>query len=377
MPSHLPSSAKAPIILVVDDTPENIGVLMEVLCEDGYDVRVAENGRVALDQAKQLNPHLILLDIMMPEMDGYETIEALKNSPETVEIPVIFMTALSEACDKVRGFKLGAVDYITKPFEHEEVLARVRTHIKISRLQHELFEANQYLEEANELKGKFFRIARHDLRNPIAVVQLTLEFLKNQCSTRKPLEDFEHKLDLMKRASVQIQNIVDNYLDNDEVVALLQDIHLEEGILNELVVEVIEECRVYAAMKGMQLSFCCEEVSYRVFSDRSRLHQALSNLVSNAIKFSPHKSRINVLLEREGDEVVVKVEDFGPGVPEHEREKLFTEFAKISNKPTGGEPSSGLGLWICRKMMEGQHGSAGAYFPEDGGSVFWLRLPLL
>lgn len=377
MNDELKPEREMPLILVVDDTPENIGVLMEVLSDAGYELRMAENGRVAIEQARQLQPDLILLDIMMPEMDGFATIEALKSNPSTVEIPVIFMTALSEASDKVKGFQLGAVDYVTKPFEHEEVLARVGAHVKLSRLQHELIEANEHLEEANELKAKFFRIARHDLRNPIAVVQLTIEFLKSQCTTNKPIQDFEHKLDLMKRAAVQMQEIVENYLDNEDVLSLLQDALCHEGVVNDVVNEVIEQCRVYAVTKDIRVSLVHEDPQVRVVFDRSRYHQALSNLITNAIKFSPPGSSVHLMLTCEENDVVVRVKDNGPGVKEHERSKLFTEFGKVSNKPTAGESSSGLGLWICRKMIEAQDGSVGADFPEEGGSVFWIRLPLI
>src|SRR5436190_9713477 len=147
-------------ILIVDDTPANLGVLVETLGAAGYQLMVAEDGKEALTQTAQTQPDLILLDVMMPGIDGFETCQRLKAQPHTRDIPVLFMTALNETADKVKAFAAGGVDYITKPIEHEEAIARVRTHLALRRLQREL-------QAEVALKDKFMRIASHDLRNPL------------------------------------------------------------------------------------------------------------------------------------------------------------------------------------------------------------------
>lgn len=371
----LPNTTPRPQVLVVDDVAENRELLRDVLAEGGYETLAAEDGKEAIAQAIQHKPALILLDIMMPEMDGYTALEALKDNPETCDIPVIFMTALSDVQNKVKGIKMGAVDYITKPFQFAEVLVRVHTQVKIARLQHELVEANTELEAANELKSRFFRIARHDLRNPIAVVQLTLDFLKNMCETQRPLLEFEHKIDLLRRACDQIEKISENYLDNEQVFSLMHALELAPQDVVQRVRQIVEECEPYAREKKIRLTFSPLVSSAQVEIDECRFNQAVTNLISNALKFSAYETRVDVRVESVAGAIQVSVKDEGPGVPESERSRLFQEFAKLSNKPTGGETSSGLGLWICQKVIEAQKGSVGADFPPDGGSVFWVRLP--
>ena len=369
-----------PLILVADDTPENIGVLMELFQAYSYEVRFAENGRVALQRAKEQRPDIILLDVMMPEMDGFETMKHLRETPETAEIPVMFMTALTQTSDKVRAFDMGAVDYITKPFEHQEVVARIQTHIKIARLQKRLKETNRKLEEANHLKNKFFRIARHDLRNPIAIIQLSADFIKHQCGTGKLVDDFEHKLDHIKRASAQMIEIVNNYLDNDELLALLDDLHKRSTRINEIVQQVVDETILYAQAKNINIYYQ-DHSSKEVWLDLdgSRMIQAISNLLNNAVKFSPEESNVFVQLMMDPNSensILFEVKDQGPGIQEEDRDKLFGEGVKLRNKPTGNETSTGLGLWICKKIVEAHDGETGAYFPDGGGSVFWIRLPV-
>src|SRR3954471_14359125 len=160
-------------ILIVDDTPANLGVLVETLGAAGYQLMVAEDGEEALAQTAQTQPDLILLDVMMPGIDGFETCRRLKARAETCDVPVLFMTALSETADKVKAFAAGGVDYITKPIEHEEALARIRTHLALRRLQREL-------QEQVALKERFMRIAGHDLRNPLCLILMAGELAKRQ-----------------------------------------------------------------------------------------------------------------------------------------------------------------------------------------------------
>ena len=160
-------------ILIVDDTPANLGVLVETLGAAGYQLMVAEDGEEALAQTEQTRPDLILLDVMMPGIDGFETCRRLKARANTRDVPVLFMTALSETTDKVKAFAAGAVDYITKPIEHEEAMARVQTHLTLRRLQREL-------QDQLALKERFMRIAGHDLRNPLCLILMAGELVKRQ-----------------------------------------------------------------------------------------------------------------------------------------------------------------------------------------------------
>ncbi len=370
------TNAKQPLVLIVDDVDENLMLMTDVLTNDNYRTLCAKNGKEGVEMALLHKPDIILMDIMMPLMDGFTATGILKSHAETYDIPVIFITALADTHSKIEGFKQGAVDYIPKPFQVTEVIARVNTHVKLARLQRELVEINQELEAANELKNKFFRIARHDIRNPIAILQLTLEFLKNQCPSRPALADFQHKLDLMYRASAQIEQIADNYLDNDHIFSLMEGVNLKPKEIISLVRQVVEDCQPYAEQKHILLDLNAEISALEVLLDKSRFQQALINIVGNAIKFSPHNTRIDVNVKCDQSRVNIYVRDQGPGILEEERSRLFQEFGKLSNKPTGGETSSGLGLWICHKIIEAQNGEVGADFPEGGGSIFWISLPV-
>ncbi|MEQ8189134.1 MAG: response regulator, partial [Candidatus Eremiobacterota bacterium] len=168
-----------PLVLIVDDVPKNIQLLGNILNNEGYDIIIAENGKEALERISDVLPDIILLDIMMPEMDGYETCKILKENDRTRDIPVIFLTAKTEMEDIVKGFNAGSVDYITKPFNSTELMARVKTHITLKKLFDKEKEYVKELKELNKLKNKFLGIAAHDIRSPVATMQMNIEFLLN------------------------------------------------------------------------------------------------------------------------------------------------------------------------------------------------------
>lgn len=193
------------IILIVDDTPANLGVLVETLGDAGYQLMVAEDGEEALAQTEQTVPDLILLDVMMPGIDGFETCRRFKTQPKTRDVPVLFMTALNETADKVKAFGAGGVDYITKPIEHEEALARVRTHLALRRLQREL-------QEQLALKERFMRIAGHDLRNPLCLILMAGELARRHVGEEAGTELTKY-LDNIGESAAQMRRIIDTFLE--------------------------------------------------------------------------------------------------------------------------------------------------------------------
>src|SRR3954470_16422343 len=183
-------------ILIVDDTPANLGVLVETLGDAGYQLMVAEDGEEALAQTAQTQPDLILLDVMMPGIDGFETCRRLKARPATRDVPVLFMTALNETADKVKAFAAGGVDYITKPIEHDEAMARVRTHLTLRRLRREV-------EQQLALKEKFMRFAGHDLRSPLCLILMAAEFARRQpAAVSSP--DLARHVETMRDSALQM-----------------------------------------------------------------------------------------------------------------------------------------------------------------------------
>ena len=346
-------------ILIVDDTPANLGVLVETLGEAGYQLRVAEDGEEALEQVAQTLPDIILLDVMMPGLDGFETCRRLKSRPATREIPVLFMTALTETIDKVKAFSVGAVDYLTKPIEHEEALARIRTHLALRRLQREL--AAQLAQ-----REQFIRIASHDLRNPLGLILIASELARRH-NQAPVIAGF---LEEVNESALLMRRILETFLNPQRP---LQD-SLQAIDANELVEFARSLHQPAADRKTTTLKLELETSLPPMVGSETHASQALSNYVGNALKFTPPGGSVIVKTLRNGHYIRIEVLDNGPGIPPAERPQLFTEYAKLSPRPTAGEESNGLGLSIVKTLVETQGGRVGADFPREGGSVFWLEL---
>lgn len=351
-------------ILIVDDTPANLSVLVDTLSEAGYQLMVAEDGEDALAQTTHTKPDLILLDVMMPGLDGFETCGRLKTAAATRDIPVIFMTALNETAEKVRAFNAGAVDYITKPIQHEEALARISTHLTIRRLRGKL-------EQQLALTERFMRIASHDLRNPLCLILMSGELARRKGATPEVTEYLES----IHASAGQMRRIIDTFLN---VRKTGSEGRPQAGRvdLNLMTAAVVAQNEPAAERKQLSLILELAEKMPQAKADAGFAYQALTNYISNAIKFLPPGGRVVVRSSATDFRVRLEVHDNGPGVPVAERRGLFTEFARLSNRPTGGEESTGIGLSIVKQLIEGEQGAVGADFPTGGGSVFWFELPV-
>ena len=349
-------------ILIVDDTPANLSVLAECLSEAGYSLLVAEDGEDALALTERCVPDLILLDVMMPGIDGFTTCKRLKERATTRDVPVIFMTALTDTAEKLRAFEAGAVDYVTKPIQHEEALARINTHLTIRRLQRQL-------QEQLALKERFMRIAGHDLRNPLCLILMSGELAKRKGA---PPEVAEY-LESIHASARQMRAIIDTFLNLRRPGA--ESGGLARCDVNLLAAAVLAQHEPAAEQKQISLALELEEGLPAGRCDAGHAYQALANYVSNAIKFTPRGGQVTVRTRSAGMRLRVEVADTGPGVPEAERGQLFTEYARLSPRPTAGEESNGVGLSIVRQLVESQGGAVGADFPGSGAS-FWFELPL-
>jgi two-component system sensor histidine kinase/response regulator len=348
-------------VLVVDDNSINLRVLANCLSKAGFRVLAAESGQMAIELAMNTKPDIILLDVMMPGMDGFETCERLKSFPDTQKIPVLFLTARSEMGDKLRGFEVGGSDYVTKPYREAEILARVNTHLTLARQRREL-------ESSLVERERFMRIAAHDLRNPLAVIL----FQTSMGVTETDLKEAQQGFADIEKCANQMKAIIDDFLAL-QVVQNRRDAGAPFDLIR-LVRLVADQQKLAASTKGMVIECSTQDESCAVRGDGDHVHQILTNYLSNAIKYSPQKSTISVTVSRVENRLRVEVCDKGPGIPEKERDRLFVEFAKISTKPTGGEVSTGLGLAIVKKLAESMGGRVGAEFPQGGGSIFWFEL---
>lgn len=361
-------------LLIVDDTPGNIDVLRKTLEPEGYRVSVAPNGEIALKIVSRSLPDLILLDIMMPGIDGFETCRRLKADPASREVPVIFITARNETEDVVKGFLLGGVDYIIKPFRHEEVCARVRTHLRLRHLMKELETRNRELVDLNDLKNKFLGMASHDLRNPLASIRGFSEILLDD-GDDLPQETREEFLKIIYSVSDNMSNMVNDLLDISVIESGKLELQLQPGSLKKLTEERIRIHETIAEKKKIAFHTSFADVPDFPF-DPNRISQVLDNLIGNAVKFSPFDKKIFISLEREGEMAKVSVRDEGPGILPEDQKKLFQHFQKLSARPTGGETSSGLGLAIVKKMVEAHHGVVGVHSQAGSGATFSFKIPL-
>ncbi len=362
-------------ILIVDDNPVNLGVLSKALEPKGYMIQVAPNGETALIiLSKSELPHLILLDIMMPGIDGYETCRRIKADELTRDIPVIFLTANNQTEDIVKGFEVGGVDYITKPFNHDEVNARIETHINLERFKKNLKQKNLELEELNDIKNQFLGMASHDLRNPLSSIMGFSEMLKEDIDDLSKEERDEY-LDTICSVSKQMLNLVNELLN----VSVIESGKLQLKYINSSLKRLVEtRIRLYEAPAGKKniiLKSNLEDIPEFQF-DPNRIGQVLDNLITNAIKFSPVGKRIHITLEKEENLCTVNIRDEGPGISQEDQSKMFQHFQKLSAKPTGGESSTGLGLAIAKKMVDAHNGTLGVKSALGEGANFFIKIPM-
>jgi signal transduction histidine kinase len=366
--SRLSAGCANPRILIVDDDRINARILRGILGSDGYEVTDVGSGEAALDAYPQFAPDLVLLDVMLPGIDGFETCRRLKSRYAEACAPVIFITAKSDSADVVTGLEAGGVDYLPKPFRPTEALARIRIH-----LQNRLLVAQ--LSKANEAKNRLLGMAAHDLRNPLASIRGLAEFLRD--GTVGPLS--VNQLDLVNtihEASQSMLILVNELLDTAVIEAGELRIRPEVCALGELIEKSILLNNINAAQKNTRIVLLPGSLPPQARLDAQKMRQVLDNLLSNAAKFSPSGSIITVQTATEGTNYTISVRDQGPGVPEAERHHLFQDFGRTSVLPTAGESSTGLGLAICRKIVEAHRGHIGAENLPGGGCNFHITLPI-
>jgi signal transduction histidine kinase len=360
-------------ILLVDDTPANIDVLRKTLEPEGYNLSFAPNGKIALKLAVHNQPDLILLDVMMPEMDGFEACRELKKDEKTRNIPVVFITAKTETEDIVNGFNLGGVDYIAKPFRQEEVCARVKTHLQLMYAQRQLEKKNKALVELNELKNQFLGMAAHDLRNPLSSICGFSRMIKEE-KGNLPGNQMDEFLDIIYSSGHKMLAMVTNFLDISVIESGQLKLDIRPHSLKKLVEERVRIFSFQTQRKQIALHESLAEIPDLPF-DYNHVSQVIDNLVGNAIKFSPKNSRINVSMKEDGGKVKFSVKDEGPGISKEDQSKLCGAFQKLGAKATGGEKSTGLGLAIVKKIIEA-HGSTLEVESEVGsGAIFSFSLP--
>lgn len=359
-------TSSKPLILIVDDNPQNIQVLGNVLYGNDYNVSVSSSGAHALQSVSSNPPDLILLDVQMPGMDGFEVCRTLKSDPLTSGIPVIFLTAATETEKVILGFELGAVDYITKPFNTSELLARVATHI-------ELKFAREKLIEINATKDKFFSIISHDLRNPFAGIRIVSEsLLKNigKYDTNKTAELVE----LICNTSRQGSELLENLLEWSRTQTGVIKFNPSEINISETVKKCIGVILPHSGNKNITVSNNVPD-NVSLFADEYMLETILRNLLSNAVKYTPVSGSVIVSVKEYEEHFEITVKDSGIGISMDVQSKLFKLDLSSSMPGTADEKGTGLGLILCKEFVESHGGTIWAESEQGKGSEFKFTIP--
>lgn len=367
-------------ILIVEDTKSIIDFISSALSERGYEVFCAINGAQALKITPKLQPSLILLDILMPEMDGYETCRLLKENELTKSIPIIFTSALSQSFDKVKAFQVGGVDYITKPIETEELLARIQTHLTISRLQKELENTNKILKESetkltilNADKDRFISILAHDLKNPF-VSLLGFSSLLVENIHILDIKKIESYAKLIYDTGTRVFHLLEDLLfwarsQSGKLVFEPQSISLYGICLG-----IVNDMRLVAKPKNISINYFIDE-NLVVYVDINMLNTILRNLISNAIKYTNKDGQVEIRAEQNNSNIIITIKDNGIGIKPDRINNLFVISQIQSTRGTAEEEGSGLGLLLCKDFVEKHGGKIWVESEIGKGSEFKFTLP--
>ncbi|MBN8704334.1 MAG: response regulator [Bacteroidetes bacterium] len=372
-------SPKTFTVLIIDDN-RDIRSYVRAILEEQYQVIEAENGQDGLEKAEKTPPTLVIADIMMPVMDGYEFIRRIRVHEKLKHLPVILLTAKASGDMKAEGLEIGADDYMFKPFYTKELLARVKNLIQLRQQENQLRKMNHELEsvvdalkKADSLKSKLLSIAAHDLRNPLHSIIGYVELIESRLPENSELNP---KLNKISKSADRMLSSIKELLDSSVVDNEALSMNIVPVNLKELITQVISQNEPMATRKEQVVDFKMDSFSESpVHGDEDKLRKMVDNLLSNAIKYSPPGKKISILLAGDEKSVRIEVEDEGPGLTEDDKLKMFRRFQRLSAQPTGGEISTGLGLSIVKEFAELHHGTITVESLPGAGATFIVELP--
>lgn len=366
------------LILIIDDNPNSIHYLCDIFQD--YRKAVTVSGIEGIALANKLKPDLILLDILMPEIDGYEVCKKIKENPENDDIPIIFLSGKTLLEDVVKGFKLGAVDYIVKPFEKEELMMRVKTNLELKASKDIIKRQNQKVLDLNDELNHFLSIATHDLLNSLLVIQGFNKLLLNNYTKFSDEEKLEILSDVTTTGD-KMHTILTNLSSITKLEEGLITPYKEFFDINLLIQESINSYQETARNKGIKIELVNKNKSSNIHTDYSLVKECLDNLLSNATKFTKiggtivivvYVETINTKLE---PKIVIEVIDQGPGIKDAEIGLLFKKYAKLSSESSGKELNTGLGLAITQSIVKLLDGELDCISQFGKGSKFVIKIP--
>lgn len=362
-------------ILIVDDVMSNVLLLKVLLTNEKFAIATASNGRQALEQVDKENPDLVLLDVMMPDMSGFEVAQHLKANPKTAEIPIIFLTALNSTTDIVKGFQVGANDFISKPFNKEELIIRVTHQISLVAAKRIILNKTEELQRTIAGRDKLYSVIAHDLRSPMGSIKMVLNMLILNLPSEKIGAEMYELLTMANQTTEDVFSLLDNLLKwTKSQIGKLNVVYQDIDVV-EVVDGVIDIFNMVAGLKKITIREVKPE-KLAVYADIDMLKTVVRNLISNAIKFSNEGSEVLVKLEEKEGMAVVSVQDYGCGIDEEGQKKLLHTDTHFSTFGTNNEEGSGLGLLLCQDFVVKNGGTLWFSSKKGEGSIFSFSVPL-
>jgi signal transduction histidine kinase len=362
------------VILLVDDQPDNMDTMMGFLAESEYKYKFLQalNGEIACKVAEKRQPDLIIMDWEMPVMSGYDALLHLKKNPATADIPIVMATGRSSGGDLEKALNAGAADYIRKPIEKLELLARVRTCLRLAKFVSEIKIKNEHLIDLNREKDGMMDVVAHDLKSPLNNVEGLVGLLPLEGSLTNEQQQY---IDQIKKQIHAGKNLINDLLDihaygHEDATANFSDLSL-----NAYFSDLITGYKEVLAKKDQQLITDFKNGDLTLSTDKNILRRIVDNLLTNAMKFSSNDTTITLQCNRQGDWIRIVVIDQGPGISDEDQKKMFKMFQKLSARPTGGESSNGLGLSIIKTLTNKLKGTIEVKSKLGVGTEFIISLP--
>lgn len=364
-----------PYILAVDDEQLNLELLRFILERNNFHFEGTSDDDHFFELLEQRRPDLILLDVIMPRIEGFELCEKLKKIRKFKDIPVIFLTGKVNVKDKVRGFEVGGVDYVTKPFNEQELLARIQAHVELTRAKNQIERQAKNLKQSNDLKDRMFSIIGHDLRSPLSAAKLKMDFIMRGIIDPKDDKFLDETVfDLLKTMDEAL-NLLQNLLgwaksESDQIQMIPEKLDL-----NELVEQTFRLLKLGSDHKNIEMQNNIPQGIF-TFADNNMIKTVLRNIVSNAIKFTPVEGTIKINSKLGKNRVVVEIVDNGNGIPKEDIKKILNPNEHFSKLGTEKEPGTGLGLILCQNFVQKNGGILKIKSELGKGSTFYFDLPL-
>ena len=364
-----------PYILAVDDEQLNLELLRFILERNDFNYKGTNNDDYFFELLEEKLPDLILLDVIMPRIEGFKLCEKLKSFAQYKDIPVIFLTGKVNVKDKIKGFEVGGVDYVTKPFNEQELIARIQTHIELRRAKNQIERQAENLRQSNTLKDRMFSIIGHDLRSPLSAAKLKMDFIMRGIIDPKAEDFVDGTVFELLKTMDEALNLLQNLLgwaksESDQIQVIPENLDLKD-----IVDQTFRLLKLGSEHKKITLENTVDEGTF-VHADLNTTKTVLRNLLSNAIKFTPVDGKIVVNAIPSKENVVIEVQDNGQGIPSEDISKILNPHEHFSKLGTEKEPGTGLGLVLCQNFVRKNGGTLKIKSEVGEGSTFYFDLPI-